>query len=458
MTWHQLTRILPQTLNLLHQDFDALRQLLTCKICERLLYEPYALSCGHTYCYSCLSTWFVANHKKTCPNCRVVISQPPAPCYVIKEMTLVVTHRTELLAEGETAEEHEKWQKEEADIVNKDRENKDPHTGGLFKGCFSSRRQLQPIHDPTDGVYRCPQCNWELEEGMCLQCGIHLDQNVYEDSYDSDSDDFGLASEDDGEDLDEDVNAEDVDLEHEHGMAIMAGLGGHDPAYGDSDYGSSTSGAPHNAPGDLANAPGWAWGDDLDEDDEEEMDEEDDDLDGFVVDDAEEHYLESSSINSDAAPIPPRGYFARPHVISDDEEDSEEDTRQAAVVIEGTDYSSDSESAPEVLSSRRRVLTSHRAPFARPRARARPIAISSSDESENEDVVPAPQVNAFSPQINGYSSPEESSDSEGVDVPLSMRSSAEESSDEGENSEMESSVEASDDEGSDTAREDTASP
>jgi hypothetical protein len=42
----------PQQLKLLKTDFDSLRQNLTCKICARLFYQPYTISCGHTYCYT----------------------------------------------------------------------------------------------------------------------------------------------------------------------------------------------------------------------------------------------------------------------------------------------------------------------------------------------------------------------------------------------------------------------
>ena len=41
-----------QKLKILRQDFEGLRSLITCKICDRLLYEPFVISCGHTYCYS----------------------------------------------------------------------------------------------------------------------------------------------------------------------------------------------------------------------------------------------------------------------------------------------------------------------------------------------------------------------------------------------------------------------
>lgn len=41
-----------QQLKALKTEFDGLRAHLTCKICDRLLYQPYTIACGHTYCYT----------------------------------------------------------------------------------------------------------------------------------------------------------------------------------------------------------------------------------------------------------------------------------------------------------------------------------------------------------------------------------------------------------------------
>lgn len=41
-----------QQLSALKTDLDSLRSLLTCKICDHLLYQPYTIACGHTYCYT----------------------------------------------------------------------------------------------------------------------------------------------------------------------------------------------------------------------------------------------------------------------------------------------------------------------------------------------------------------------------------------------------------------------
>ncbi len=175
-------------LKTLNTDVDAMRQLVTCKVCDRLLYEPYALACGHTYCYQCLRQWFENNKsKKTCPDCRMKVTQIPTPSYVLRELVLIFVSRNELLPDGETTDEHKKWSKEEADLVAADRASTDVKTGGLFKGMFNGRRAWGPMRDAADGVDRCPECHWELEDGECNQCGLRVDEEGFSD-YDDDSD------------------------------------------------------------------------------------------------------------------------------------------------------------------------------------------------------------------------------------------------------------------------------
>ncbi|KAF2876507.1 hypothetical protein BDV95DRAFT_482556 [Massariosphaeria phaeospora] len=209
-------------LRALRSDFDGLRAHITCKICDRLLYQPYIISCGHTYCYSCLCTWFVNNKAhKTCPDCRAVVTQPPAPAYLIRDMITVFIGRVELLPSGETVEQHSEWQREEADLVQLDKDNEDPRTGGLFKGCFRSHPargpSLRAVRDREDGVDRCPLCSWELEDGECTQCGLFFDDNgelTWGDSFTGFSDMDEMSEHDvSGEDLDAEMDMEEAGLD-----------------------------------------------------------------------------------------------------------------------------------------------------------------------------------------------------------------------------------------------------
>jgi hypothetical protein len=138
-------------------------------------------------------------------------------------MTSVFISRVELLPAGETLEEHKKLQKEEADAVQEDKDNKDARTGGLFKGCFKIHPlhgrgpSLQVLRDQEDGVDRCPVCTWELEDGGCTQCGLIFDEAgevSWGDSFTGFSD-MDEMSEHDTAELEAELDMEDVDYDWE---------------------------------------------------------------------------------------------------------------------------------------------------------------------------------------------------------------------------------------------------
>ncbi|KAF7188285.1 putative RING finger protein [Pseudocercospora fuligena] len=193
------------SLRTLQTDLEAMRQLITCKICLKFLYEPYALTCGHTYCYSCIMNWMgkdqAQQKKKTCPDCRTIIREQPAPSYLIKEMVLIFSNRVELLPEGETSEEHHAMAREEAEIVAKDKADTDQETGGLFQGRFKRGGRLNPvlaIRDLSDNVYRCPNCAFEIERNWCGPCGMRV-----------------VTDEDDDEDMSDETDSMDRELDED---------------------------------------------------------------------------------------------------------------------------------------------------------------------------------------------------------------------------------------------------
>ena len=412
-----------QTLKALNTDLDAMRQLITCKICDRLLYEPYALSCGHTYCYSCLSQWLGVQVRMTCPDCRIVIRQQPNPSYLIRELVLIFVSRNELLPDGETAEEHNKLVREEADIVAGDKANTDKRTGGLFKGRFNKSRLnvIGPLHDPGDDVERCPGCHWELEDGHCNHCGFEAD--------DLDDDYLSLEESEDNNGLsDEDV---DLELEDMDGGDVFGGADGPD------DWGYGHEGYVADGPNDVHTHPRrWpqyprpvhagarpgpidlhAHSDDESESEEDEYDRDDTFIDdGTILEEEEDE--DGSDAESDVtagrrpAPQVHRRNFrgrAGPVVISDDEDD-EDATAYAAPVggrhggrtapvaisedgsVDGTETApsttlgaadgseSDSEDEGPVLRGSQR----NKRPNVAVRSR-RAVTVSSDDESEESD-------------------------------------------------------------------------
>ncbi|KAJ1710974.1 hypothetical protein AFCA_005900 [Aspergillus flavus] len=179
---------------------DDIRALLQCGICIRPLYEPFTLACGHTFCYSCLTSWFAGGRSnKTCPDCRAPVKTPPAPAYLVRAVVQLFTGRAELLEKGETTAEHKRHQREEAEKLENDKKNTHPKEGGLFRGTFNKKLPTaQPIVDLEDNVVRCPRCSWELEEDSnCAQCGYRQDEESVTDTSDiSDSDSTGSISTD----------------------------------------------------------------------------------------------------------------------------------------------------------------------------------------------------------------------------------------------------------------------
>ena len=187
-------------------DLNDIKNLVTCSICDQLLYEPWTLACGHTYCYSCLCNWFVPNkRKKTCPECRTAVKQMPAPSFVVKQMVTILMSRSEILPSDETIEQHQERAREETESVEKDRKD----TLGLFKGTFTPERK-SILYDEADGVTRCPQCMMEYEGGtMCHGCGQEIDpedEHYFSDEGDDDS--LDLSDFDNDSDLEGDLQLE----------------------------------------------------------------------------------------------------------------------------------------------------------------------------------------------------------------------------------------------------------
>lgn len=76
----------------LKEGFTEIREAVICRVCDRLLYEPYTTECGHTFCYGCLSRWLQQHpSSETCPNCRASLSTVPTPSFVVGRAKGVAT-------------------------------------------------------------------------------------------------------------------------------------------------------------------------------------------------------------------------------------------------------------------------------------------------------------------------------------------------------------------------------
>ena len=49
----------------------------SCAICQSLAHEPVTTSCGHLFCFRCLSTWVKGKATAPCPLCKVPMPITP---------------------------------------------------------------------------------------------------------------------------------------------------------------------------------------------------------------------------------------------------------------------------------------------------------------------------------------------------------------------------------------------
>ncbi|PGH15867.1 hypothetical protein AJ80_05398 [Polytolypa hystricis UAMH7299] len=179
----------------------------------------------------CLTQWFVSHRlEKTCPSCRAAVTAQPSPAYLVRDIVQIFISRAELLEENETTVEHMNNKRTETDGIEADKQNTDPRHGGLFRGCFKKGHSRDiPIIDIEDGVERCPDCAWELEDGLCNNCGFSVagftdsesgsegDDSVMTDATNDVEDGFGSLDED-GFDFHHDALAARMIHINNHGM------------------------------------------------------------------------------------------------------------------------------------------------------------------------------------------------------------------------------------------------
>ncbi|KAI9791919.1 MAG: hypothetical protein M1833_001301 [Piccolia ochrophora] len=144
-------------------------------------------------------------------------------------------NREELMPPEETPGEHQRSREEESACLERDKANQDREAGGLFRGCFRTRRRItQAIRDEDDGVDRCAGCGWELEFGRCERCGLRygddgrlvdgsIDDGFSDMSDDSSTGDSVTESLRDVEDLDAEIDMEDPEVDLDFDAFEMGG-------------------------------------------------------------------------------------------------------------------------------------------------------------------------------------------------------------------------------------------
>ncbi|CUS10718.1 unnamed protein product [Tuber aestivum] len=203
----------------LNKDLQKLQKCVTCVICHDMLFEPFSLQCGHVFCYTCMVDWLGLYKKRTCPECRSVVKTQPAPAYLIRDMIETFVHRAELTSPHGTGSELRKQQREALAAIERDRAAEGKETGGLFKGMFKKKgpRGLRGFMDPADGVTRCPTCNWEVEDGLCTNCGVGVREPRGHVFSDSDEDESDESDDDDDDDDSGDSGSDSADLSNQFG-------------------------------------------------------------------------------------------------------------------------------------------------------------------------------------------------------------------------------------------------
>ncbi|KAK7208236.1 hypothetical protein BZA70DRAFT_273212 [Myxozyma melibiosi] len=162
--------------------YTALNRHYTCAVCDNLMFEPCVISCGHSFCYSCLLEWF--KRRKSCPTCRTKVELKPTISIQIKESVFLLTEKRELFDPTEDKEEVIKRRKEENDLVAA---HKRDH-GDIFPDMFTTP-VTDFLVDNEDGVRRCIRCHWELLGDYCRQCGNWMSGDYAGSDFDSEEDD-----------------------------------------------------------------------------------------------------------------------------------------------------------------------------------------------------------------------------------------------------------------------------
>lgn len=156
--------------------------------------------------------WLGLHKKRTCPECRAVVSTEPAPAFLIRDMIETFVLRAELNSPHGAGAELRKQQKDALAVVKRDRASEGTPHGGIFQGMFKHSKPVRALRDSEDGVVRCPVCLWEVSErgGMCTGCNrrvlsdTHLGHDFSDDDDDDDDDDQDDDDDDDDDDNDDD--------------------------------------------------------------------------------------------------------------------------------------------------------------------------------------------------------------------------------------------------------------
>lgn len=154
---------------------------LECVICLEIMHVPFLCSCGHSFCYGCLNSWFKT--KLNCPTCRTDLDEPPTLNIQLRDISKAMTDLyIDSLEDGEVRKSLKDLRLEHELEYETAKQTR--------KMLFGSSFQLVPtIIDTSDGVSRCGNCHWEAHGSFCLNCGERIRHPQEDDYFDSDDGD-----------------------------------------------------------------------------------------------------------------------------------------------------------------------------------------------------------------------------------------------------------------------------
>lgn len=167
-----------------HLKDAAILQILStleCVICLEVMHVPFLCSCGHSFCYGCLNSWFQT--KLNCPTCRTELNEPPTLNIQLRDISKSMTDLyIDSLEDGETRKSLKDLRLEHELEYETANQTKKTLFGDSFK-------LVVTILDTSDGVSRCGNCHWEAHGSYCLNCGERIRHPQEDDYFDSDDGD-----------------------------------------------------------------------------------------------------------------------------------------------------------------------------------------------------------------------------------------------------------------------------
>ncbi|SCU89127.1 LAME_0E02300g1_1 [Lachancea meyersii CBS 8951] len=277
------------------------------------MYVPVMTTCGHNYCYDCISNWLVSNNASelTCPQCRSPLEHPPALNATLQHLLSVVIE----IGAGSDPQLGRTRAQSIAQYKN------DVENNILYKDVFNNTAVA--VVDDDDGVARCSNCHWEVEGDVCPHCNARMRNRTRE--YDEDEEEEILT--------DDSIQRSFSGARNSSTTVRADSISSSESEYGedldsDTDYvrdfnrnvGESRSRpAPFGSARDILNRINAQ---DRRQNSEDE-DENDSDLNSFIVDEAEEDELEESSYTSSR-----EGKSARVPVRLDDSDNSGDEDKE----------------------------------------------------------------------------------------------------------------------------------